>query len=127
MNFCPICEYMLYIETYYEDENKTNPKSMKVRNVCKNCGYTASLENKDKAIMISNTTTAIGNVDVSSFINENIIHDPTIPHVNNIHCPNNDCDSNKEKKGNDVMIVRYDNTNLKYLYHCANCRHTWKN
>jgi DNA-directed RNA polymerase subunit M/transcription elongation factor TFIIS len=135
MNFCPVCDYLLFIETYYEDKIEKKPvtgEAIKVRNICKNCGHTDNIENEEnKLIMISNTTNDIDNVDVSSFMNKYTIHDKTTPHVDNIPCQNLECVTHNQNSDstvkNDVMFVRYDHINLKYLYQCTHCRHTWKN
>ena len=63
-------------------------------------------------------------------------------------CPNENCYSNEddfqkgntgEEKGNtgeekdeqskypEIIYLRYDNNNMKYIYLCSECDHTWKN
>lgn len=135
MNFCPVCDYLLFIETYYDEKiekKTTSGENIRVRNICKNCGHKDDIDNEnddEKLIMISNTTNAIDNVDVSSFMNKYTIHDKTTPHVDNIPCQNLECVTLQDGSTvtNDVMFVRYDHINLKYLYQCVHCHHTWKN
>jgi aspartate carbamoyltransferase regulatory subunit len=54
--------------------------------------------------------------------------DPTLPRIYNMKCPNGDCKTNKESndKPTEVIYLRYDNDNLKYLYICVECDTTWK-
>ena len=52
--------------------------------------------------------------------------DPTLPHIH-LRCPNDSCNTNKEKNVTDAIYIRYDNTQLKYLYICTECDHKWKN
>ena len=64
-------------------------------------------------------------------INEYTKLDPTLPRTANIKCPNQSCnsnlpDDNPEKKFNDVIYLRYNDTELKYIYICNNCDTTWK-
>jgi len=63
-------------------------------------------------------------------INEYTKLDPSLPRMHNIQCPNTDCKSNKnasssEKTPSEVIYVRYDDDNMKYLYLCAVCDTKW--
>ena len=43
--------------------------------------------------------------------------------------PNHDCISNAENFNNEdkeIIFIRYDNINMKYLYLCTHCDITWK-
>ena len=59
-------------------------------------------------------------------INKDLCHDPTLPKVNNILCPNDDCPTNKDGTPKEVVYLKYDKDNLKYLYMCCVCHHSWK-
>jgi DNA-directed RNA polymerase subunit M/transcription elongation factor TFIIS len=94
-------------------------------------------------------------------VNEFTKHDPTLPRINTIKCPNHECISNtasmagggggasstsskKEEKtaldtsdkdnnnnnnnnnGREVIYIRYDDVNMKYVYLCVHCNTTWK-
>ena len=58
-------------------------------------------------------------------INEYTKLDPTLPRRNNIPCPNNECDSHKKGKNSEVIYLRYDDTNMKYIYLCCKCDNSW--
>ena len=58
-------------------------------------------------------------------INEYTKLDPTLPRCNNIPCPNDNCVCNTEDKENNVIYIRYDDINLKYMYLCTYCDTTW--
>jgi len=65
-------------------------------------------------------------------VNEYTKLDPTLPRVKNIPCPNASCitkttDGESKTVENDVIYLRYDDANLKYVYICANCNTVWKN
>ena len=61
--------------------------------------------------------------------------DPTLPRINTVNCPNVDCASNKmiegEKKethreqDKEIIYIRYDDKNMKYVYLCAVCDTVW--
>ena len=54
--------------------------------------------------------------------------DPSLPRMHNMDCPNPNCNSNKEgnKSKPEIVYLRYDDNNLKYLYICTVCDTTWK-
>ncbi len=59
-------------------------------------------------------------------LNEFTRLDPTLPHVKNIKCPNEECRSNTGSSDRDVIYMKYDAVNLKYLYICNVCEQHWK-
>jgi hypothetical protein len=62
-------------------------------------------------------------VNLNNYLTTNIKYDPSLPHVNNIACPN--CKGNNTEKQNDVIYIKYDAENKKYLYFCCKCDHFW--
>jgi hypothetical protein len=77
----------------------------------------------------------------SQVVNKYTKFDPTLPRINTVRCPNDECSSNRRgsgsgsggeeaagdanKNANEVIYVRYDDTNLKYVYLCAKCDKVW--
>jgi DNA-directed RNA polymerase subunit M/transcription elongation factor TFIIS len=135
MNFCPDCESYLVLRIIPND----NPN--KILNLeCNNCGYKKNIdiakEPEYKCVYHYNY-----NVKKISIDQKNIQYldkDPTLPHVNNIPCPNSECSTNKQianpevltgdnKPINDVLYIRLDESTLTYMYQCCNCKHTWTN
>jgi DNA-directed RNA polymerase subunit M/transcription elongation factor TFIIS len=118
MHFCSTCNNMYYIRINADDENK-------LVYYCRNCG------NEDSALVVDNvcvskTHVKKGAQSFNHIVNKYTKLDPTLPRVNNILCPNQDCVTTTEKKTNDVIYLRYDDTNMKYIYLCAHCDHVWK-
>ncbi len=59
--------------------------------------------------------------------NEFTRQDPTLPHVKNIKCPNSGCASNTGGAERDVIYMKYDTTNMKFIYMCNVCKEaTWR-
>ena len=92
---------------------------------CRNCG------NKDSTISVKDVT--VSNVQLKKsqqefthIINKYTKLDPTLPRVSNILCPNADCLTNKEDKPREIIYIRYDDTNMKYVYLCSTCDIVWK-
>ena len=59
-------------------------------------------------------------------VNEYTKQDPTLPRIKTIKCPNQECPSVKGDKENEVIFIRYDDTNIRYIYMCAHCDTTWR-
>ena len=120
MKFCEICQNMLYI-TLKEDEKNT------LNYYCRNCGYNKDCET---SVCISSSSDVMRNVNsFRNIINEYTKFDPTLPRVNNILCPNEKCLTNEEdakkREEKEVIYLRYDNKNMKYIYLCCVCDTTW--
>jgi hypothetical protein len=98
---------------------------------CRNCG---NVDNSptENSLVISSANFKNEDAFISSFINSYTKHDPTLPRTNLLKCPNNDCISNGKKdkdegeKGSEIICIRYDATELKYIYLCSYCDTVWK-
>lgn len=120
MDFCDFCENMLYIKDNPDD-------AFDVIFYCKNCQFQKPLCNdKSSKLIIRNIYNTNNVVDYKNIITENIIHDPTIPHIDNIPCPNSNC-TKQNNEGNDIMYIKVDNVNLKFIYYCTYCKEFWEN
>lgn len=116
MEFCEKCDNM-----YYMTINKTTKQLIYF---CKYCGHEDSTLINTKNLKVHKFSKENKNKDVH--INEYTKYDPTLPHVNTIKCPNNSCPSNEEEDiEQDVIYLRYDDKNMKYMYLCCNCDKNW--
>ena len=91
MNFCPKCEYMLFTKTKKDDTSKNV-----LINYCKNCfwsGIYIADETTDKISVYKKKYTD-DYISHSIYTNPHIIHDHTLPRINNIKCINTKCISN---------------------------------
>lgn len=118
MDFCSKCDNMLYLDY---DENQTH----KLIYRCKCCG---NIENKlldDRNLKVFSYEKNVSNIDIH--INKYTKYDKTLPHLTTIKCPNENCPSNIEEGiENDVIYMRYDDKNMKYMYLCTHCDYNWK-
>lgn len=136
MNFCPECE------TYLVTKISSNDEPNEILNfVCNNCGYTKNVdiskEPEYKCVFQQNFNMKKIKIDMKNI--QYLSKDPTLPHVNNIPCPNAQCASNKqsgeasevlvgEKPNiNDVLYIKLNESDLTFLYQCCNCNQTWTN
>ena len=118
MHFCNQCQNMYYISISASDTNK-------LVYYCRNCG------NEDSTLSVDNVTVSKMQLkkseqEFSHIINKYTKLDPTLPRINNILCPNTDCKTNTDEVEREIIYIRYDDTNMKYVYLCSSCDTVWK-
>lgn len=152
LQFCPNCDYYLYLDG----------KKNELLRICRNCGYRKT---NDNGLVMETDLQEKSSEGYKVILNEFTRFDPTLPHLHNIKCPNNECKSNEEigrgaggagagaiesknDTGNetegekktetpvlntslnniksDIIYLKYDNENMKYVYICNYCQTTWK-
>ena len=118
MHFCSKCQNMYYIRI---DSNNTN----NLVYYCRNCG------NEDNMILSENSVVCKISLKKDEQTFEHIVNkytklDPTLPRTNKILCPNQNCDTNKKDTPREILSIRYDNINIKYVYMCSTCNTIWK-
>ena len=118
MHFCSQCQNMYYISIDPDDSNK-------LVYYCRNCG------NKDSNLSVENVTVSKVQLKKSQQEFSHIIIkytklDPTLPRVTKILCPSADCPTNKDDKPREIIYIRYDDQNMKYVYLCSTCETVWK-
>jgi DNA-directed RNA polymerase subunit M/transcription elongation factor TFIIS len=109
---------MYYIRINSDDPNK-------LVYYCRKCG------NEDKLLAIENVCVSKTHIkkseqSFSHIINKYTKLDPTLPRVNTILCPNPDCLTNTEGKTREIIYIRYDDSNMKYIYVCSDCDTVWQ-
>lgn len=115
MEFCNLCENMLQL-TIQED---------KPVYVCKACHTTKECDSNFDACVYKANYGGNEQIFYELFINKYSVHDPTLPRVTTIQCPNKECKSNHEGKNPEVIYIRYHDADMKYIYLCCSCNYTW--
>jgi len=118
MKFCIKCDNMYYIGVNVDDPNK-------LTYYCRNCRYKDETITEE-GICVLNTQLKKREQKFNHVINKYTKLDPTLPRIYNLKCPNPECKNTKEDKTTEVIYLRYDDSNLKYLYICTECDTTWK-
>jgi DNA-directed RNA polymerase subunit M/transcription elongation factor TFIIS len=120
MHFCSNCSNMYYIRINANDTNK-------LVYYCRNCG------NEDKLLAVENVCVSKTQIKKSEQTFSNIINkytklDPTLPRINTVLCPNPDCPTNTKGEPREIIYIRYDDTNMKYIYLCSatECETVWQ-
>lgn len=116
MEFCEVCDNMLYV--------KTNEEKQLVK-YCKHCEF-EKIESSNTAIKISQTIYSEDDLLYNQNVNKYLRFDPTLRRIRDPHiaCPNTECSASPDK--NQVIYIKYDSKNMKYLYVCETCGETWK-
>jgi DNA-directed RNA polymerase subunit M/transcription elongation factor TFIIS len=139
MKFCTECNNMYYIKINGEDANT-------LVYYCRFCGHEDN-EPAESGVVVLRTEYKKTEQQFSHMVNRYIKHDPTLPRIANVKCPNESCtsnaatststgdkntgdkntgDKNTSDKMPSVIYLRYDDDNMKYLYICEDCDTTWK-
>jgi DNA-directed RNA polymerase subunit M/transcription elongation factor TFIIS len=135
MHFCENCGNMYYIRVSEEDDEQL------IYYCRKCCTENKNIINNIENLCISKTHVKTTKQNYKNIINEYTKMDPTIPRINTIKCPNPDClsntndtDKSKEtntnstcKKNREIIYLRYDDENIKFIYLCCVCDKTWLN
>jgi len=118
MHFCTQCQNMYYISISANDPNK-------LVYYCRNCGNEDSTLSVDN-VSVSKVQLKKSEQEFSHIINKYTKLDPTLPRINNILCPNIECNTNTDEVAREIIYIRYDDTNMKYVYLCSSCDAVWK-
>ena len=92
--------------------------------LCRNCGYQE--EEKDGGLIVETLVQERSSEGYKILLNEFTRQDPTLPHAKTIKCPKQGCASNGAGSERDVIYIKYDTINLKYIYICNVCGETWR-
>lgn len=117
MKFCSNCNNYLYVDL---DEEKN------LIRYCKNCSHKIIEKKEGGSVLVIDDNKIDDVTRYSQFLNKNIKYDPTLPRVNNIECTNLKCTKKKDEE-NEVIYVKYDFVNMKYLYYCCKCEQYFRN
>lgn len=118
MHFCDKCDNMYYLRLSEANSNK-------LIHYCRNCDNEETITNNE-TICITNNQLLQNDEKYKYIINKYTKLDPSLPRTNTIKCPNQNCSSNKENTNREIIYLRYDDNNVKYIYICSSCNFSWK-
>jgi DNA-directed RNA polymerase subunit M/transcription elongation factor TFIIS len=125
-DFCPTCKYYLYLDQQdVESADKSSNKVEKtLRRICRNCGY--QHQDQQGGLILEIDLKEKTSEGYKILMNEFTKNDPTLPHVSTIKCPFPGCETNTSAKQKDVIYLKYDAINMKFLYICNVCDAQWR-
>jgi len=118
MHFCSECSNMYYIRINADDPNK-------LVYYCRKCGHEDTLLSLEN-VCVSKTQVKKSEQTFSHIINKYTKLDPTLPRINTVLCPNTSCVTNTENALREIIYIRYDDRNMKYIYLCSHCDTAWE-
>jgi hypothetical protein len=90
---------------------------------CKNCNWTTN-SGHEKGMCVYESSAVEEEADYKQYMTKDVKNDHTLPRIRHIKCPNEKCTGTDADR--EVIYVKYDNINLKYLYFCCDCETFWK-
>ena len=127
--FCPDCGFILFLKKNLDKDDNvidTNYEENSLLNYCKNCNYHTKFTHENTIVFKKNygDTYQVEN----KIQNEYLIYDPTLPRISNIDCINTTCISNTDESvKKEIIFIKFDEDNMKYLYLCKHCKASWTN
>lgn len=146
MRFCAVCDNMMYLRLRDADpaaeaaQDEPAPAAAgggddggdgaagptpQLRFYCKNCGNSVDAQASDARGKVLDTDFKDNQAAYSQYASPFIEHDRTLPRVSNIPCALPGC-TRPGDAPNEVIYVKYDATNLRFLYYCVHCKRFWK-
>lgn len=136
MNFCPKCENLLKPQQASEEIVLATGEKTKryfLNRKCTTCGF---IEVDMKGGLVNETVVQErASEGYKILLNEFTRQDPTLPHVGTLPCPNTTgdvasgkpiCPTHTSGTPRDVIIIKYDAQNMKFLYICNVCGEQWR-
>lgn len=136
MNFCPKCENLLVLEQGSNETTTSAGQKQKnyfLNRICTNCEY-SEVDNKG-GLVNETIVQERASEGYKILLNEFTRQDPTLPHVGTLPCPNTTgdpsvgkaiCPTHSSNTPRDVIIIKYDAQNMKFLYICNVCGEQWR-
>jgi DNA-directed RNA polymerase subunit M/transcription elongation factor TFIIS len=116
IRFCAVCSNYLYLHV---DETTGD-----LQRSCRNCGYKDTAE---QGGLVSEMRIEQLTAEGYNLINEFTLRDPRLPHLTGtLKCINGVCASNTEGRESDIVYIKYDYENLRYMYICTQCKTSWR-
>ena len=142
MQFCPACDNKLHMEIGQVEAPKEAPDafSMPLTLYCKHCPYRKSMDQTNKTAapqandpanafdpcMYRSNHSSNHPLYYENVVNQYTFDDPTLPVLSDGHCINSQCACNTDDAVDpEVLYVRYNDQDLKFLYLCRHCRQCW--
>jgi hypothetical protein len=127
-HMCPKCDYYMPLGEGTLDEGLEGDDKAKTKDLiryCRNCGHN---QEEKKGLVMETIIQEKASDAYRVFLNEFTKQDPRLPHSKTLKCPNKSCPSVTGGAESDVIYIKYDPVNLKFLYICnvAGCGTQWR-
>ena len=104
---------------------------------CRFCGHKDE-QLTEEGVVVLKTQYKKNEQKFNHMVNQYTKLDPTLPRIYSMKCPNHECKTNHNTSSSaagggseahnacEVIYLRYDDENMKYLYICTTCDTSWK-
>ena len=122
-HMCPKCDYYMPLLFTKVKDVTTSQERTDCKRQCRNCGYS---QDETPGLVMKMAIQEKAGDAFKIILNEFTKEDPRLPHVDTLPCPNADCPTNTTDVKKDVIYMKYDGENMKFLYICTRCDTKWK-
>ena len=126
MKFCVKCDNMYYISI-------DNANDDQLIYYCRFCAHKDE-HLTEEGVVVLKTQYKKNEQKFNHMVNQYTKLDPTLPRIYNMKCPSAECPTNNASASAsassttpcEIIYLRYDDDNMKYLYICTTCDTSWK-
>lgn len=117
MEFCDMCDNLLYLKA--DDDENTLVK------YCKHCQFTRKVDS-GQSLKATQTIYSEDELLYDQFQNKYLRYDPTLPRIRDptLECPSPSCTGPKDSP--QIIYIKYQTTNMRYMYCCDHCGHVFR-
>lgn len=117
VKFCKDCDSLFFIQ----HNNETNSLNY----ICRNCGNSESCNEYLIHEHDYSKNHKLNYIEQIIKFNPELVNDPSIPKLNHIQCKDISCRQNSPDSK--IALIKYDDTNLSFIYICCHCHKYWIN
>lgn len=118
---CPKCDYYMPLVSVTVTKDEVEKKVFQRQ--CRNCAHA---QEETPGLVMKMMIQEKASEAFEIVLNEFTTDDPRLPHVETLPCPNKDCATNTSGAKKDVIYMKYDAENMKFLYICTVCKFKWR-
>lgn len=130
MQFCPACDNILHMQIGQLEKNASTTQ-IPLTLYCKHCPYSIDVDQtKKNQNMMFNPCMYRSNYSsnhalyYSTLINQYTFDDPSLPRID-MACQNSNCVSHRDDVQSEILYVRFNDQDMRYVYLCKHCRQCW--
>ena len=123
--FCSQCDNLLNTKINKKEVEGKDSEEQNIEDkreliyFCENCDHFEQKDINDSSVFHLNYNLDI--IKRNHIVNKYTAFDSTLPKAIGIKCPNENCQSNQSGKKPEIRYIKYDDTNMKYIYICIDC------
>ena len=113
MDFCVQCDNLVVYKAAAAD----------LMAYCRHCNTCTPVDVPAGGACVHSVPRVDGDARIAQVHLDHAEHDPTLPRTNSVACANAACPASSG--GGDVLYACYHTSELRFVYKCCVCKHTW--